>query len=393
MSQSELAEKAVKDALGCSKALLKFITANNVGLTGGHECGYYLPVNAWELFADHPPKKGINIDKKVKITWQDGKFVTDSVVKWYGAKTRFEYRLTRFGKGFPYLKPGNVGDMLVLVRTGSDTFNAYVFNSEEAIEYIQSALGVEIIDNTWGVYPPKLAGEETINDCIIRHFKVFVARVDSFPLSAKISGETLKAVLDCMKSFKGFTSDKQLALLLDREYDLFRMTENSLCHGDISRKYKTIDEFLGTANSILNRRKARAGKSLEHHVEYILKTAGVPFDAQARVDGKPDFLLPGKEAYQNSAWPENKLFALCLKTTCKDRWRQILNEAKRVKKKHLLTIQQGISAGQLKEMKEADVTLIVPEHLHKLYPPVTGMKILSLENFISDMRGVFGGKS
>ena len=57
MSQSAPAEKAVQDALQYGRALLKFITANNVGLTGSHECGYYLPKHAWKLFADHGPQK------------------------------------------------------------------------------------------------------------------------------------------------------------------------------------------------------------------------------------------------------------------------------------------------------------------------------------------------
>jgi hypothetical protein len=46
---SPAAERAVNDALACGKALLKFISPNNVGLTGSHECGYYLPKKAWRI--------------------------------------------------------------------------------------------------------------------------------------------------------------------------------------------------------------------------------------------------------------------------------------------------------------------------------------------------------
>lgn len=392
MSLSAPAEKAVQDALQYGRALLKFITANNVGLTGSHECGYYLPKHAWKLFADHGPQKGSNTDKPVKIIWQNGELFTDSVVKWYGAKTRSEYRLTRFGRGFKYLSPESVGSMLVLIRTGLDTFNAYVLESDAEIEYVQAALGTEIIDDAWGVYPSGVgAAAETANDCLNRHFKAFVAKVDAFPPSVEFSGSTLNAVLACIRDFKGFSRDKQLRLLLDKEYDLFRMAEGFLCREDVSRHYTSIDEFLKAANSILNRRKSRAGKSLEHHVEYLLKSSEIPFDARAAVDGEPDILIPGKKAYLDKAWPEDKLFAVGLKTTCKDRWRQILNEAKRVKKKHLLTIQQGISAGQLKEMRDAEVTLVVPDHLHSLYPPVPGMTILSVEKFLADIKTQFPG--
>ncbi len=391
MSLSAPAEKAVQDALQYGSALLKFITANNVGLTGSHECGYYLPKHAWKLFADHGPQKGTNTDKAVKIIWQNGEVITDSVVKWYGAKTRSEYRLTRFGRGFKYLAPESVGSMLVLIRTGADTFNAYVLEKDAEIEYVQAALGTEIIDDGWGVYPVGASAAETANDCLARHFKAFVAKVDDFPPSVEFSGTTLNAVLACIRDFKGFSRDKQLRLLLDKEYDLFRMAEGFLCRADVSRHFTSIDEFLRVANSILNRRKSRAGKSLEHHVEYLLKSSEIPFDARATVDGEPDILIPGKKAYLDKAWPEDKLFAVGLKTTCKDRWRQILNEAKRVKRKHLLTIQQGISAGQLKEMRDAEVTLVVPDHLHSLYPPVPGMTILSVEKFLADIKTQFPG--
>lgn len=392
MSQSALAEKAVQDTLQHGRALLKFISANNVGLTGSHECGYYLPVSAWTLYTDQPPTKGINTDKKVKINWQDGVRITDSVVKWYGAKTRYEYRLTGFGKSFPYRTPGNVGDMLVLIRTGNETFNAYVLDSSEDMEYVQASLGTEIIDKAWGIYPLELEpGKETADDCIDRHFQTFIKKIKIFPPSLEFSGATRDAVLNCIRDFNTLTNDKQLALLLDREYDLFRMAESLLCRDDVSRHYKTIDEFISVASSILNRRKSRAGKSLEHHVEYLFRTAGIPFDAHAKVDGEPDILIPGKHAYQDNTWPEERLFAVGLKTTCKDRWRQILNEAKRVKKKHLLTIQQGVSAAQLTEMRDSGVTLVVPEHLHKLYPVVPDMKILSLENLITDIKMQFPG--
>ncbi len=44
---------------------------------------------------------------------------------------------------------------------------------------------------------------------------------------------------------------------------------------------------------------------------------------------------------------------LAVKTTCKDRWRQILNEAQRIKPKHLLTLQEGVSHRQFDEMQES----------------------------------------
>ena len=84
---------------------------------------------------------------------------------------------------------------------------------------------------------------------------------------------------------------------------------------------------------------------------------------------------------------------LAVKTTCKDRWRQILNEAKRIKEKHLLTVQQGISEKQLQEMKESNVTLIVPESLHKMYPSCVRSSLLTVEDFVRKVLDVTHGCS
>ena len=57
---SPYCERAIEDALHYGNALLKFISPNNVGLTGSHECGFYLPYSVWEMYTPHPPVKGRN---------------------------------------------------------------------------------------------------------------------------------------------------------------------------------------------------------------------------------------------------------------------------------------------------------------------------------------------
>lgn len=103
------------------------------------------------------------------------------------------------------------------------------------------------------------------------------------------------------------------------------------------------------------------------------------------LDGPPDIIIPSVEAYRDNRYPPNKLFMVGIKTTCKDRWRQVLNEAKRIKEKHIMTIQQGISKNQLDEMKRAGVQLIVPLHFHQQYPP-SDMKLLEVEEFVGLVR-------
>jgi len=119
-------------------------------------------------------------------------------------------------------------------------------------------------------------------------------------------------------------------------------------------------------------------------VESLFIENGVPHCAQPKIDGRPDFIFPSQEAYLDTSFPAEHLTSLALKTTCKDRWRQILCEADRVPRKHLLTLQGGISVSQLKEMRAANVVLVVPKPLQKDYNAKdSGIEILSFEEFTS----------
>jgi hypothetical protein len=77
---------------------------------------------------------------------------------------------------------------------------------------------------------------------------------------------------------------------------------------------------------------------------------------------------------------------LAAKTTCKDRWRQILNEADRIPVKHLLTLQEGVSDTQFLEMRDAGVQLVVPEPVMGSYPDEVQPHLLSLERFLRELR-------
>ena len=89
--------------------------------------------------------------------------------------------------------------------------------------------------------------------------------------------------------------------------------------------------------------------------------------AVTELGNKPDFLFPGKAAYADPAFPADLLTMLAAKSVCKERWRQILPEADRVPRKHLVTIEPGISEAQTSQMQANDVQLVVPQPLHDSY--------------------------
>ena len=94
--------------------------------------------------------------------------------------------------------------------------------------------------------------------------------------------------------------------------------------------------------------------------------------------------------YHNMSFPADQLISLAAKTTCKDRWRQILNEADRLRgqAKYLCTLQQGISAAQMDEMQEEQVILVVPKPYIATYPRDRQDRIWTTEKFIKYVREV-----
>ncbi|MCR4590452.1 MAG: hypothetical protein K5668_06500 [Lachnospiraceae bacterium] len=106
-----------------------------------------------------------------------------------------------------------------------------------------------------------------------------------------------------------------------------------------------------------------------------------------------NFLFPSEEAYHDPSFEVGKLCTLAAKTTCKDRWRQILNEADRLRdeNKYLCTMQQGISASQMDEMLAERVVLVVPKAYHSAYPKEKRDRIWTLGrfvNYVKEMEGI-----
>ena len=337
------------------------------------------------MYTDNAPTPGENAEHTVRILWQDGR-VTESRVKWYGVGTRSEFRLTRFGHGFPFLVADTVGDLLVLITKSHAEFIAYVLDLDEDIEEVQAALGVEPFER-WGVYQGGAPRIEEEDECIQRNFRAFAEPLDNFPTGDRFSAEARRILLECVEHFRQLTPDTALMKCMETEYELFRFVERQICQPEVARVFKNVDDFLQTAARIMNRRKARAGRALENHVHYLLSEASIPHEMRPQqIDGKPDVVIPSTAAYQDPSYPSEKLLVLGIKTTCKDRWRQVLNEGKKVPDKHIITMQPGISSNQLQEMYDSRVTLVVPENLHGSYPSEHEITLLSVAGFIECVR-------
>jgi hypothetical protein len=382
-------KRAIEDAVRIGKAFVKILAPNDCKATNSHQSGYYLPKIVREMFTPVPPTKGINGDSPVKVTWQNG-LVTDSKVKWYGA-AKDEYRLTCFGRGFPYREADAVGSLLVLVVQSQKELFGYTLDDAEDIDEVLTALNIQMTDKNWSVYDvARDVAPETENQCVERKFRQIAQALEDFPKTEVFSEKAREVLICCVKDLANLSADEQLVAFMDAEYALFKLCERQICQGSVQRLFRDMDDFLRTASSLMQRRKSRAGYSLEHHVGYILKGAGIPFAIRSsKVPGRPDVIIPSANDYNDESFPDSQLFMVGIKTTCKDRWRQIIQEAPRIKTKHILTLQQSISKSQLVEMRDARVVLVVPAKIKKQYPEVEGMKILSVAEFVDSIRRSF----
>jgi hypothetical protein len=217
------------------------------------------------------------------------------------------------------------------------------------------------------------------------------ARHADFPTGREMAELARRGVAEVTPELRNRPADDRLLAWIEAEFALFRAIEQRVCEARVKQDFTSVDDFLREAETIINRRKSRAGHSLEYHVAHLLQERGIAFETNATVDGKvrPDVLMPGQQAYENKAHPPEKLAVLALKTTCKDRWRQVLNEGKRVTVKDLLTLQPEMSRAQLEEMKEAKLRITVPAPLHAGWKTPEGMKLLTVEELIADLRRRF----
>lgn len=179
--------------------------------------------------------------------------------------------------------------------------------------------------------------------------------------------------------------DAALMAWMEREEILFRTLEKHLLKERLAHGFTEDTEgFLQFALSVLNRRKSRVGLALENHLEVVFADNQILYSRTAATEGKakPDFLFPGGRHYHDPALDAGLLTMLGVKSTCKDRWRQVLAEARRIDTKHLLTLEAAISRDQTKEMQQHHLQLVIPRPLHATYGPEQIPALMDLNTFI-----------
>lgn len=379
----------------------KRLSGNDTLANGTHQAGPYIPKHV--LFAAlpslHRPEvrnPDVFVDLYVDSHGHSGKVRAI----WYNNRvhregTRNEARLTGFGGGgSPLLDPENTGALTVFAFTspaGVPVCHVWVCGDQLEEETVESVAGPIEPGNwvTWSRNRTGLVGTATKGDC-----RLTIAELPSEWLKRFPSGEEIIRRAVELRPHRELDADERLLRRRECEYQVFRSLEEAIELPVVTKGFSSIDDFIERAQTILQRRKARSGRSLELHTRQLFVDAGlapgVHFDHQPESEqGKrPDFLFPSAARYRDPGFPSDRLRMLAVKTTCKDRWRQILNEADRVGQKHLLTLQEGLSVNQFREMQSAGVRLVVPSPLAESFAEDLRPHLQSVEEFVAEVRGL-----
>lgn len=369
--------------------LLKRLSANDTGQSGGHQAGFYIPnaaafTIAPELTAPTPnPKHGCRL-RLVSHNQAAAPVLTYYNNRYLG-RTRDECRITGFGGRTSALQqPDSTGGLICLAfGPDGDVLGWLARNAAEE----------DRLEDLFGQVPPGTVVWITRGDddsaevresapgadvCRPTAETLPSAWLERFPTGAQLSEEAAR-----MAGVDRLNPDRRLVRRFRCEYELFKVVEAIHLLPRI-RAFDSVDGFLSVAQSALQRRKARAGRSLELQLARVFREEGVvcEWGAVTEPGHIPDALFPSADRYRVAAVGSEDLRMLAVKTTLKDRWRQVLEEADKIPRKHLFTLAEGVSMPQFVQIAAAGLTLVVPRENVIKFPSQIRSDLLDLDDFI-----------
>lgn len=383
---------------------VKRLTANDTQANGSHQAGPHVgkeflfrmfPTIARRDIKNPDTRFVLHVDshadsREVRAVYYNNKFHDNP-------KTgRNEARITGFGgSASALLDAESTGAIAVLAfGIGDDgaatECHVWVCRHETEEDIVEDRIG-PVEPGKAVIWPPaQLAlpiAPAPRSSCFLDDAEIPLAWLAKFPTGMQLISKSIE-----MRPDTGLNPDQRLLRRRACEYEIFLSVERAVEMPNIRAGFGTIDDFVARAQSILQRRKSRAGRSLELHTRQIFIEERLKehehFSAQpeSEANKRPDFIFPSEAAYKDGSFPAEKLRMLAVKTTCKDRWRQIVKEADRIDEKHLLTLQEGVSENQFQEMVDAKVRLVVPAKIIESYPKSIRPHLQTLESFIGDLR-------
>lgn len=179
-------------------------------------------------------------------------------------------------------------------------------------------------------------------------------------------------------------ADIVLMAWFNMEEALFKVLEKYLIDQKLKEGFASTEDFIKYSLSVQNRRKSRAGLGLENHLEEMFMCRNLHYSRTPVTENKskPDFIFPSITAYFAESYPNSRLLMLGSKSTCKDRWRQVLKEADKIEHKHLITLEPAISVNQTNEMQADKLQLVVPREIQVTYTPDQREWLMDFDSFL-----------
>jgi hypothetical protein len=385
---------------------VKRLTANDTQANGSHQAGPHIRKEfLFQLFPTISRRDVKNPDihfllhvdshvdsREVRAVYYNNKFHGNP------KSGRNETRITGFGGSMSaLLDPESTGAITVFAfaiddDSGRSECHVWVCRHETEEDIVEDRVG-PVEPGKALVWPPDQLSLPTgplpafRNSCALEDSEIPPHWLVKFPTGLQLVQKAIE-----LRPDRGLDADQRLLRRRACEYEIFLSVERAVEIPNIRSGFTTVDDFVARAQSILQRRKARAGRSLELHLREIFieerLKEGEHFSSQpeSEVNKRPDFIFPSEAAYKDASFPAGKLRMLAVKTTCKDRWRQVVKEADRIEEKHLLTLQEGVSENQFQEMVDSKVRLVVPTKIIERYPKSIRPHLQTLESFIGDIR-------
>jgi hypothetical protein len=382
-------------ASGGNAWIVKRLSGNDTGATGGHGAGLYFPKWFAEAVSEELGSTAIlNPDVPISkidfvlsgYTAHDLRFIYYNNRFHSNSGSRNEHRITRWGgRACPVQDPDNTGAIAVfLFNNDGSSIRALALVAENAEQEasIEQWLGNEVFPGEFysNIYPGEMKSKILSKESLPPEWML------DFPSGSQI----FSWVLQQLPYHLGSDVDALLMRRRKLEFELFQLVEDSHTRPLITSGFSSVEAFVTLANRVTNRRKSRTGKSLELNLANIFCESKIEFESQVITENrkKPDFIFPSGSAYHDSSFSVEALHMLAAKTCCKDRWRQVVNEANRIEVKHLFTLQEGVSSNQLQEMSDQKIQLVIPAENLMKFPKEWRRNLLTLTGFI-DLRRSF----
>lgn len=326
----------------------------------------------------------------------------DGFVTWYDSREnhpeRSEYRL--YLPETEVYSAASEGDLVIIGVRPDNTVLVIVVPSGSSMENqliwlfdLSGDLNSFVVQEDWTERDLGLAGRTILEEIGIEaplidedYLGLLLDRFgEQFP-PTKVFSNYARQTLPSTSSLDD--PDSALLAWIEREEMLFRTLEAHIVKKRLLTGFEDdVDGFISYSLSVQNRRKSRIGHAFELHLAFLFDEHNLSFSRGAVTENrsKPDFLFPGIDQYMDEKYPLDRLTMLGVKSSCKDRWRQVLSEAARLTERHLITLEPGISGNQTHEMRSHSLQLVVPAGLQTTYRADQRSWLMSVADFIREV--------